>query len=210
MENSYNVKWSKEFEEKMLKDYKYAKKVYMEANSENKILNKIQDIINQEKINNNDDFIKMIDEYKIFKFDEKIDFVIKSVNFKMENDNGIVIEDCAIIFLSKVDDLNNFKSDTSSPKLSTKLQVYDKELINSIVEKICRNYYNEIEQWESKNNVIIKDELYQSGKDAIDKVLEKNKHDSNYDITKEDKLTWFLRQAMVKRLIELNVISNKM
>ena len=80
------------------------------------------------------------------------------------------------------------------------------ELIDSIVEKIYNGYSKEIKEFEKNNSVDIKKDLFEAGKIAVAKIEEKNKSNSSYDITKDDKLTWFLRKAMVKKLSDLEII----
>lgn len=96
----HNVKWSKEFGAEMIQNYKAVKKVFLEANVNDEILSKIQNIIANEKIAKCEEFIDMIEHYKIFNYSTDIDFIIQRLNFEMEKDNTVVIKDCVVIFLT--------------------------------------------------------------------------------------------------------------
>lgn len=84
-----------------------------------------------------------------------------------------------------------------------KLARFD-DVIMTVSKKVYQEYKEEIENWENPKRKNIEDELFQAGKEAIDKTIKKRGFD--YDIEKDDKLTFLLRQAMVKVLIDWGVI----
>ncbi len=51
-------------------------------------------------------------------------------------------------------------------------------------------------------------ELYKLCLDEINKIIENHKNNPNFDITKDVKLEWFLRQAITRRIADNNYSKN--
>ena len=150
MKNSYeicNANWNKDFGERIVEEYEYVKQVYLEAESEDekekKLLNQINEIVNNEKYINSEEFKKDLKQNKIFKFNNDADFVIRRLIFSIKKENTICIKNCVIQFFLKEENetfnnLNNFTNKAQIGKINIKFGEYKwhDEIRNNCVETV--------------------------------------------------------------------------
>ena len=125
-------KWSKRFEKEMLEKYNIAKQVYLfkegKSEKEQELINNIEKILDDEKIESYKELNKKIDDFKIFKYNDSVDFVIRRGTFSFEEKTTIV--NCVIIFLFKENneflvDLKEFTNHIEYGKIKMKFSEFE-------------------------------------------------------------------------------------
>ena len=94
--------WNKKFGDEITEKYKYAKKIYFDSefadSKEQDVISKIENILDNEKIETSSEFDEFLMKNIILKFDEITDFTIRKIGYYFEN-GKIKIMNCCVIFL---------------------------------------------------------------------------------------------------------------
>ena len=151
------AKWTEEFGE-IVEKYKYAKKVFLEVsndNSEKDIITKIQNILNEKKIQNYKEFDEILSKNEVFEYENEVYFNIRKINYYFQEDS-IVIINCIVIFL--------FKEEHNLLKYLEEFT--DNEKINNIDLKFLEAKRND--EMREKSIEIINEILYSNVNKKID------------------------------------------
>lgn len=196
------AKYSRELE-KEIKKYKYVRDVFLESENlnEQNIIEKIQDILDNEKIKDENEMNKVLEKNKIFEFEENITFNIRRITCEFKNEK-INIINCEITFLFKeVNELFYFLEDYTGIE-----KVGNIELRFPLVKghfktrKNCKEIVKELLNGKLHKN-IDENELVEFFKDKEVIYSEEIKFDEIRTLKDVTKHKYFLKSTLIKGVL---------
>ncbi len=130
IEFSFESKWCDNIKNEITK-YEYAKKTLLDAinncNEVTKIINKIQEVLQKEKIFDKKGLENLLNENTILKYNDEVNFSIRKINYHVEE--KIIISNCIVIFLFKqknelLELLNNLENHVTIDDINLEFSPY--------------------------------------------------------------------------------------